>query len=68
MSATAITILDLLLRYGPTAVSMAQKLTKDIQEGRGDKPLTPEDWAELARLSQQSSADIYARMGITPPK
>lgn len=62
------TALDLLLRYGPQAVDLALKLRSAVAAGKGDTELTEADWAEMKRLSDQTSADIYARLGIKPPQ
>jgi hypothetical protein len=67
MSVTAVMLLDALIKFGPTVISVGQKLVSDIAAGRGDKPLTADDWAELDRLANQSAEDIYKRLGITPP-
>ena len=67
MPLTAVTVLQLLLQYGPSAVAMAGKLYTDIQAGRGNTPLTAEDFAELQRLASQTGEDIYAKLGIVPP-
>lgn len=68
MSALAIgTALDLLLRYGPTAVDLGLKLKAAVDAGRAGDPLTAADWAEMRRLAEQSGEDIYRRLGITPP-
>jgi len=60
-------VLDLLIKYGPTAVQMGQKLIAAIQAGKGQQEVSAADWAELDRLANQSAADIYARLGVTPP-
>ncbi len=60
-------VLNAVLTYGPSVVPLIQTLGKAIADGRGNVPLTDKDWAELSRLAEQSSADIYKRLGITPP-
>lgn len=60
-------VLDLLLKYGPSAVQLGSKLVTAIQAGKGQQEVSAADWAELDRLANQSSADIYARLGISPP-
>ncbi len=64
---TVAMILTAVLQYGPTVVPLIAKLVGDVQAGRGNKEVTPEDIAELVRLSSQSSSDIYAKLGIAPP-
>lgn len=59
--------LDLLLKYGPTAVAMAQKLAANIAAGKANESVTDADWTELERLSALSSDSIYARLGINKP-
>lgn len=59
--------LDLLLKYGPSAVLMGQKLVAAVQAGRSNETVSDADWAELARLGNLTSADIYQRLGISPP-
>lgn len=63
MNASA--LLLALLQYGPTIIPLAAKLADDVR--RGDKPVSPEDFAELLRLSNQTAEEIYARLGIQPP-
>jgi len=60
-------LLDLLIKYGPTAVALGEKLAKAIIDGKANTQVSADDWAELNRLANQSAADIYARAGITPP-
>lgn len=64
---TVSTLLSLVLQYGPSVVGVVQKLVADIEAGRGNTTVTAADLAELQRLATQSSDDIYARLGITPP-
>ncbi len=59
--------LELLMKYGPSAVMMGEKLIADITAGKANETVTPEDWAELKRLGSQAGEDIYARLGIEPP-
>lgn len=65
---TIAALLTAVLTYGPTLIPLVAKLHGDVAAGRGNKEVTPEDIAELVRLSKQSSTDIYAKLGIaTPP-
>lgn len=64
---TVAVVLTSVLQYGPTIIPLIAKLTSDIKAGRGNKEVTPEDIAELVRLSSQTSSDIYARLGIEKP-
>lgn len=64
---TTAALLTAILTYGPSVIPLISKLVADIQTGKANKEVTPEDWAELLALSQQTSASIYARLGITPP-
>lgn len=60
-------VLELLLKYGPSAVEMAAKLTAAYKAGKSEQQVSDADWAELTRLSQLDSASIYARLEIEPP-
>lgn len=64
---TYLAILELLLKYGPTAVSMGQKIVAAIKAGKGNAEVSDADWVELNRLASQSAEDIYRRLGIEPP-
>lgn len=64
---TIAALADAFFKYGPMVLTVGQKLIADIAAGRGDKPATAEDFAELNRLAAQTGEDIYARLGITPP-
>lgn len=68
MTLTIASVLQLLLQYGPGAIAVAQKLAADVEAGRGNKTVTAADLAELLALANQTSADIYKRLGIEPPK
>lgn len=63
----AVTLLDAVLKYGPTIIPLVQKLVADIEAGKGNQTVTAADLAELARLAGQSAEDIYAAAGIQPP-
>lgn len=65
---TPLLILEGVLKYGPSFVSLIVKLRDDIAAGKGDNPVTDADWTELLRLSAQTADDIYQRLGIAPPK
>lgn len=60
-------LLDKALTYGPTAIAIVSKIHADISAGRSQTSVTPEDLAELARLSGLNSKEIYARLGISLP-
>jgi len=64
---TTAALLTALLTYGPTIIPLVAKLVADIEAGKGNQTVTAADLEELLKLSQQSSADIYAKLGITPP-
>ncbi len=49
-------VLDLLLKYGPSAVQLASKLWA-LKEA-GNKPLTAADFAELDAYAARTSADF----------
>lgn len=57
------TALDAIAR----ATALAQKLGEAIKAGRGNDAVTPEDLAELERLSNLTSDEIHRRAGVTPP-
>lgn len=56
-----------LLEVAPHLIEFAMKLNAIVRDGRGNEPLTPQDWVELERLAGQSGADIFKRAGVTPP-
>jgi hypothetical protein len=60
-------ILALVVQFGPTIVPLVSKLTADIKNRGEGAEVTEADWTELNRLANQSSSDIYARLGIEPP-
>jgi hypothetical protein len=64
---TSSAILALVVQFGPTIIPLIAKLVANIQAGKGETKVSDADWAELNRLASQTSADIYARMGIAPP-
>ncbi len=56
--------------WGPSAMRMIpvlQKLYADIEAGRGQQKPSAEDFAELMRLYNETSDDIYKSAGVTPP-
>lgn len=57
------TILDAAAR----ATTLAQKWAEAIKAGKGNEAVTPEDLAELERLSGLTSDEIHRRAGVTPP-
>lgn len=60
-------ILNAVLLYGPSIIPLIQKLVVNVQAGKNNENVTPEDWAELTRLASLSSSTIYARLGIAMP-
>lgn len=64
---TTAALLTALLTYGPSIIPLVQKLVADIHAGKANQEVTPEDWAELLALANQTSSSIYARLGIAPP-
>lgn len=64
---TAGTLLSAILTYGPSIIPVVSKLVTDIKAGGTNKEVTVADLAELQALADQSAADIYKRLGITPP-
>lgn len=64
---TTASLLTAVLTYGPTILPLISKLVADIEAGRSNKVVTSADLQELLKLSQQSAADIYARLNITLP-
>lgn len=67
MTLTAISLLDLLIRFGPIAVQQALKLAQIIKDGRGATEVTPADIAELVAYGNQKGADYFVRVSPTPP-
>jgi hypothetical protein len=65
---TILALADAILKHGPTVVGLLHKLHADIASGRGNQPVTDSDWAELDRLANLTAEDIYAKLGITPPR
>lgn len=62
-----ILLAQLINTLGTVGIPFIIKLMGDITAGRTATTVTPEDLAELKRLSDQSAEDIYARLGVTPP-
>lgn len=58
---------QLINTVGTVGLPLVAKLMADINGGKTQTTVTPEDLLELKRLADQSAADIYARLGITPP-
>lgn len=58
---------SLIAQLGTVGLPLITKLMGDIQAGRTQTTVTPEDLAELKRLADQSAADIWARLGIPLP-
>lgn len=66
---TTAALLTAVLTYGPSILPLIQKLVADIEAGKSNTTVSAADIAELVTLSQQTSNDIYARLGIaTPPR
>lgn len=64
---TIAALADAFFKYGPTVLTVGQKLMADIAAGKGNHVVTADDFAELNRLAAQTGEDIYVRLGITPP-
>lgn len=64
---TTAALLTAVLTYGPSIIPLVQKLVGDIEAGKGNQTVTAADLAELNRLASESSADVYKRLGISPP-
>lgn len=60
-------LLASLLNQLPFALGTIAKIMAEIRDGKQKTEVTPEDIMELDRLAKQNAADIYARLGITPP-
>lgn len=58
---------QLINTVGTVGLPLVAKLMSDIKAGKTQTTVTPEDLLELKRLSDQTSADIYAKLGIVPP-
>ncbi len=59
--------LDLLLKYGPDAVALGQRLFTQIQAGRGKETITDADWAALFAQGEESAADVLKEAGVKAP-
>ncbi len=62
-----ILLAQLLLQFGSVGIPLILKLKGDIDAGKTATTVTDADLNELKRLADQSSADIFARMGVLPP-
>jgi len=60
-------LLPLLLKYAPEAIDVIGHVVANIAAGRSQHTVSDADWAEIDRLPADTSAAIYARLGITPP-
>lgn len=58
---------QLISSLGTVGLPLVQQIMEDIKAGRTQTTVAPEDIAEVIRLSKQTAADIFARMGVTPP-
>lgn len=67
MNLTFLALLNLVTTYGPSVVTLIQKLRASVAAGKGNEVVTDADWAELSRLASQTGEDIYERLGIDPP-
>ena len=56
--------LELLIKFGPSAIQLAAKLTELVKSG--NKPLTPADFEELDRYAAQTSGDYLRNLDIHP--
>jgi hypothetical protein len=64
---TTSVLLGLVIQYGPSIIPLIQKLIADIEAGKGNAVVSAADLAALSAMANQTSADIYKRLGITPP-
>lgn len=62
-----ILLAELIRQVGTVGIPLILQLWKDIQDGRTVTTVTPEQLAEVHRLSSQTSADLYARAGVPLP-
>lgn len=62
-----IAALPSILDAAARATALAQKWAEAIKAGKGNENVTPEDTAELERLSGLTSDEIHRRAGVTPP-
>ncbi len=62
-----ILLAQLISAVGTIGLPLVQKLMEDINAGRTVTTVTPADLAELDRLSKLTAAQIFARVGVTPP-
>lgn len=58
---------ELLFKYGPNALVLAEKIVGNIKAGKANTEVSEADRAELSRLASQTAEGIYANLGITPP-
>lgn len=58
---------QLINTLGTVGIPYIIKLMGDINAGRTATTVTPEDLAELKRLSDETAEGIYKRLGVTPP-
>jgi hypothetical protein len=58
---------QLIAQLGTVGIPLITKLVSDINAGKTATTVTPDDLAELARLSALSAESIYQRLGIMPP-
>jgi hypothetical protein len=58
---------QLINTVGTVGLPLVAKLMTDIKAGKTQTTVTSEDLLELKRLADQSAADIYRRIGVTPP-
>ena len=62
-----ILLASLIQILGTEGIPLILKLKNDIESGKTATTVTDADLAELARLAKQTSADIFARVGVTLP-
>lgn len=65
MSLTYLAVLDLLLKYGPSAVQIGAKLVAAIKAGKANEVVSDADWVDLDTLS--SPENLYLAKGVTLP-
>lgn len=61
------TLSQLIAAVGTVGLPLAAKLLADVNAGKTSTTVTPADLLEIHRLSNLTSAEIYANQGIVPP-
>ena len=62
-----IAVLNAITTWGPAIIPILQKLTADIEAGKGQAAVTSADLAELAAYAANTSGSLYAAAGVIPP-